>query len=92
MKGRAKSKAAPRPVSDDSKALLLDKLSGELRNHIWRHVLVSDEPVLVNKEQPHSPSLLRTCTQIRTEATSIFFNENTFLLPVDGYDSILGLK
>ena len=55
-------------------------------------MLVSDEAITVSKTDPHQPALLRTCTQIRAEATSIYFNENAFSLPMPGFDSTLGLR
>lgn len=72
--------------------MLLDKIPPEIRNSIWRNVLVSSDPIHVTKDQPHQPSLLRTCTQVREEASSIYFNENQFELPMVGFDSTLGLK
>ncbi|OCK82654.1 hypothetical protein K432DRAFT_380266 [Lepidopterella palustris CBS 459.81] len=60
-------------------------LSGELRNQIYREALLSVDPIKVG--QPRScnpvhrgglPSLLRVSSQIRKEAISIYYGENTF--------------
>lgn len=91
-KAKAMAKTTAKQTKSQAQSLLLDKIPAEVRNQIWRDVLVTDTFVLVNKDEPHQPALLRTCKQIREEATSIYFNENGFMLPMDGYDSTLGLQ
>lgn len=61
-----------------------------IRNRIYREVLVDydehisfyheefDYPESIHKENTIQPGILRTCTQIRKEALSIFLQENHF--------------
>lgn len=71
------------PIMEVEKPCLLLELAPELRNTIYRYALVTDpeDPV---KLRPRSTlarkALLDTCTQICTEATSIFWAENSFQL------------
>lgn len=69
--------------SHEGSSPLLD-LAAELRNNIYHFVLTNDEPLAVKKEdiQCHT-ALLDTYNQIKAEATSIFYLENDFIIPVD---------
>lgn len=61
---------------------LLDLIS-ELRNSVYHLVLVPDEEEHVEitfKEIEDRTSLLRTCSQIRREATEIFYASNSFVI------------
>ncbi|CAK4033158.1 Hypothetical predicted protein [Lecanosticta acicola] len=51
-------------------------LPAELRTVIYEHALGQKERIRVPKSA--SPSLLRTCTQIRNEASSIYYSTNSF--------------
>lgn len=53
-------------------------IPGELRNQIYRLILVQDDPIKLTPTDHEQPALLRTCKQIRDEATSIFIEENQF--------------
>lgn len=55
-------------------------LPGELRNRIYRLVLVQSSVILDVKilSTPTEPALLATCQRIRKEALNIFYSENTF--------------
>lgn len=58
----------------------LHKLPAELRNGIYRMALVSEEPLMIcrgGKNVLGRTALLRTCRQIRSEATGIYY-ENAF--------------
>jgi hypothetical protein len=56
-------------------------LAAELRNRIYRYVLTGDTKVEPSKRQFYGKKrLLNVCTQIRNEATSIFYEENTFVI------------
>ena len=58
---------------------LLDKTPPELRNSIYRLVLTTDGDVIIgSKSARHRAAVLDTCSQIRKEASGIFFAENTF--------------
>lgn len=57
-------------------------LPGELRNVIYRLVLLSDKRIKIDKTHRKMPSLLRTCQQIYAEARSIYFGENSFQVTV----------
>ena len=57
----------------------VERLPPELRNRIYRLVLVANEPVnVVESEINCYTALLKTCRQIRSEASQIFFAENKF--------------
>ena len=64
---------------------LLD-LAAELRNEIWRLVLVEDNtidigttaPSCLEEKPPAEPALLTACKQVREEAVGIYYSENTF--------------
>ncbi|KAK4954957.1 hypothetical protein LTR10_007149 [Elasticomyces elasticus] len=55
-------------------------LPPEMRNAIYRYVLVNPDPLEVSPGRPYAykPAFLGTCRQIRAEADGIFMNENTF--------------
>ncbi|KAK5704101.1 hypothetical protein LTR97_003114 [Elasticomyces elasticus] len=55
-------------------------LPPEMRNAIYRYVLVNPDPLEVSPGRPYAykPAFLSTCRQIRAEADGIFMNENTF--------------
>lgn len=64
----------------------LINLAPELHNKIYRLALVDPETA-VSVSGPSfatSTALLRTCTLIRNEATSIFYCENNFHIELDG--------
>ena len=57
-------------------------LPGEIRNKIYRLVLVSDPDWAITIKPAHmrrQRSLLKTCYQIREEASQIYYGENIFL-------------
>ncbi|KAK5117151.1 hypothetical protein LTR85_008919 [Meristemomyces frigidus] len=55
------------------------RLPPELRNELFRNVLLEDR-VVVNATHHETPGLLRTWHQLRDEASSIFYQENKFLV------------
>lgn len=59
---------------------LLDKLPAELRNDIYSLVLISGDPIDVEdmKSIHARTALLRTCRQVREEASGLFYGDNTF--------------
>lgn len=73
-------------------------LPGELRNHIWRLVCLSDAPTnvealcLSEKQLLHQPSASFTCKQFRDEVLSIYYSENTWYLGKIGYFDPKGLR
>ena len=61
------------------------ELPGELRNKIYRLVLITDKrAIIVSKGRSFEPALLSTCRQIQKEATNIFYLGNSWT--VDFYD------
>lgn len=67
-------------MSDDINAQpqpVLLQLPPELRNMIYRHCLVEDQPINISSDL-RTPSLLATCIQVRTEATDIWYRDNHF--------------
>ena len=64
------------------------ELPAELRNSIYRFALVEGTiPVLSQAVLPTVPPLLSDNKQIRREATSIYFEDNTFRLEVNDFDA-----
>ncbi|KAK5725693.1 hypothetical protein LTR15_003883 [Elasticomyces elasticus] len=55
-------------------------LPPEMRNAIYRYVLVKSNTIEVSPGRPYAykPAFLSTCRQIRAEADGIFMNENKF--------------
>ena len=69
--------ALPRTTS-----AFLEKLPPELRNRVYHLVLVAGEPINIAKvDINYYTALLKTCHQIRSEASQIFFAENKFCAP-----------
>ncbi|KAF7198171.1 hypothetical protein HII31_00527 [Pseudocercospora fuligena] len=94
--------AMPSPPTEVIEALLYDdldastqchfkKLSGELRNRIYREVLVEPHGVHVFPGY-RDPGLLSTCYEIRSEAQSIFYYENLFFFDAQAFNSDLQFK
>ena len=68
------------------------RLPAELREQIYRYVVISSEPITVSRyfpsgirglfhrvvDNPKDPPLTCTCHQIRLEALAIFYSENIF--------------
>ena len=72
----------PLLATSDEDSPLLD-LIPELRNNIYHLVLAPEEDQAVNitfKEINRRTALLRTCSQIRSEATQIFYASNSFAI------------
>ncbi|KAK4610581.1 hypothetical protein CLAFUW4_14138 [Fulvia fulva] len=67
-------------MATDSRDSRLLSLPAELRNKIYRLVLVEDSEIIIPPwgPLPAPPGLLATNTQIRNEASSIYFQENNF--------------
>jgi hypothetical protein len=61
-------------------------IPGELRNKIYRLALISDGKIVVAKGQFVEPRLLRTCRQIRTEATKIYYLENEWTIDYPNWE------
>ena len=69
------------------------ELPGEIRNRIYRHLLVQDTLLVVDEEDGITePALLRASSQIRREAITIFYGENTFGIPTRNYDCATAAK
>jgi hypothetical protein len=82
---RVNTKQKPRPPTErvikNPEASFLG-ICGELRNEVYRLILISPCPIYVIPEDHIEPELLRTCSQIRKEARSIFEKENDFRIEV----------
>ena len=81
-KARTASLAQSRSSSINNNATSrLLRLPAELRNKIYHHTLTASEGqhVELTAIKQHS-ALLRTCSQIRKEATDIFYANNTFVI------------
>jgi hypothetical protein len=77
-------------TAEESSPLL--ELPPELRNQIYRYVLVSKSTVHVGLGAFVESPLLMTFKQIRHEATSIFYKENTIEILIDNYDITKSIK
>ena len=67
-------------------------LPGELRNRIYRFILVQPPGERVQLRVPSDftgPGLLTTCKQIRVEAQQIYYSENTFMVTCTAWNSDL---
>ena len=75
--------------SEDQPGCRLLTLPAELRNQIWRHILIQDtgtqsllpvhRPLTTPRDVPRfCANVLRTCKQINTEGTPILYAENIF--------------
>jgi len=56
-------------------------LPAELRLEIYRHVLISPEPLRIDSSRPvkaWQPQLSRTCKKLRSEVLPFFYKHNTF--------------
>jgi hypothetical protein len=63
------------------------RIPGELRNRIYREVLVPEPYIYLSQDDyGPQPPLLRTCTQIRTEAMGIYYLENNFRAYIFEFD------
>ena len=62
-------------------------LPGELRNRIYRLCLVSEDHIIVTTTTFPEPRLLKTCKEIREEASTIYYGENQFEAWIHRYDS-----
>lgn len=66
----------PRPTPMDTS--LFNNLPAEIRNIIYAYSLFSPDGVTINSE----PALLRTCKQIRSEATLMYWAINNFKISI----------
>lgn len=53
-------------------------LPGELRNQVYRHLLVSPNIIRLEGEDRAQPALLHVSRQLRRESASIYYSENIF--------------
>ena len=66
-------------------------LPGEIRNQIWRELVLSDTHLAVehfcnsNVKRLHQPTIAFVCKQFRSEALSIYYSENIWFLGKIGY-------
>ncbi|KAK5692980.1 hypothetical protein LTR97_010456 [Elasticomyces elasticus] len=59
---------------------LFFKLPAELRNRVYEHVLLfKHEEFILAKRQP-PPPILRTCSQIRSEGSIMYYGSNVFVI------------
>ena len=75
-------------TSSASRVCRLLQLPGELRNRIYRDVLLDVQRLKVPQIGFHEPGLLRTCRAIRKEAEPIFLLENKFYNFIVDHDAV----
>jgi hypothetical protein len=51
-----------------------------MRNKIYRYALINENCITLTDSNCNQPALLRTCRQIRTEASMLFYSQNKFQL------------
>ena len=71
---------------DNSKSRFLS-LPAELRNEIYRLVLVEDKRLNIKKDLPTQPGLLRACRQTRQEGLDIYLQDNYFVFYINHFDA-----
>ncbi|KAK5127474.1 hypothetical protein LTR85_006813 [Meristemomyces frigidus] len=79
--------ATTEPDNRCSNESLLFKLPGELRNRIYREVLVERQRIVIGGTGIAEPLLLLASKEIRNEAITIFYTENAFRVTVQDYNS-----
>ena len=80
------------PPSKRSTSSPLLNLPAELRNTVYRLALTTDDAITINRDTfSQRIALLQTCRTIRDEATSIFYAESIFHLPLDGEQNAASL-
>ncbi|KAK4611195.1 uncharacterized protein CLAFUR5_13878 [Fulvia fulva] len=55
---------------------------GELRNRIYRYVLLQESPIIVTDTGFDRPGLMSTCKAVRTETVKIYYEENKFTVDI----------
>lgn len=72
------------------------KLPPELRNSIYRYALVEPSSPYIKIPAgalpPPQPGLLQTCTQVRRDATEIYYKENWFGFVIADCDGFTYIK
>lgn len=64
-------------------------LPAEIRNEIYRLVLVEQHAVAISPRSPPPPGLLEVCYDIRDEAQAIYACENSFMVTMVNYEPFL---
>jgi hypothetical protein len=62
-------------------------LHGEIRNHIYRLVLLSEDNITISKGPSVKPALFSTCRQIYKESAATFYLENKWIIDLPDWDS-----
>ncbi|KAK3696910.1 hypothetical protein LTR37_017740 [Vermiconidia calcicola] len=70
---------------------ILLALPPEIRNQIWRDVVVSNVVLTKNDSRPKLPAVLCTCRQIAEEAMSLYIKESTFTAQITHLDGAWAL-
>ncbi|KAK3723932.1 hypothetical protein LTR37_001416 [Vermiconidia calcicola] len=81
-------KARKNTMTSRNNRLHLLALPAELRNQIYRYLLLPPGPgrVQIDGSRSHQPCLLRVCHMIRREGISIYYTDNTFTLVVQDFN------
>ena len=74
------SSAAATRMWNAKNSLLLCKLPGEIRNSIYRYVLLRNEIIFDLADIHAATPLLRASSQLRDEAKVVFYSENKFVI------------
>ena len=77
------SKVSPANQAQLPSSQLQSKLlaiPGEIRNQIYRLVIVSDTKIRITSTPIPEPALLKTCQAIRREAIAVYYHENKFVV------------
>ncbi|KAK3723664.1 hypothetical protein LTR37_001545 [Vermiconidia calcicola] len=81
-------KARMNTTTSRNNRLHLLGLPAELRNQIYRYLLLPPGPgrVQIDGSRSHQPGLLRVCRMIHREGISIYYTDNAFTLVVQDFN------
>lgn len=57
-------------------------IPGEIRNLIYEYCLVEEDDIVIDDNNHSEPGLLRSCRQVREEASEIFYEDNDFFIRI----------
>ena len=78
--------------TNDGKTRTLLGLPAELRNQVYRLALCETGKIAISQNNFQQPALLRTCRQIREEASSIYSGENQITVLVHNLNASVALS
>ncbi|KAF7196146.1 hypothetical protein HII31_02547 [Pseudocercospora fuligena] len=80
------------PNEDQLQPCHLLGLPAELRNYIYRLVMLEQDYIDITPRSYARPALLDTCRQTRSEGLKIYYYENKFEIKINDFDSDMHLR